>query len=257
MDTAGRREGTDRRVRYETQVGRRVTAPAPRRREHEILRRLLDVVTDGVLATNASGARTYSNPALDALVGGDACRPRGTSAPPTFLPRNEGERYMRLVRDFDGNSLPGDVLELDWTLLREDGEPVESAVHVIPVRAFSGESTGLLWIFHAADHSAGTRAQAYREAIERVGDIVRELSLPTPAASQRRRVSMSAQLSPREVEVFELLLAGHRVATIADVLFLSTHTVRNHLKSIFRKTDVHSQAELIRLAKGGNGDGAP
>lgn len=54
-----------------------------------------------------------------------------------------------------------------------------------------------------------------------------------------------ALLSSREREVLTELLEGHRTAQIARALFISTHTVRNHLKAIFRKLDVHSQADLL------------
>jgi DNA-binding CsgD family transcriptional regulator/PAS domain-containing protein len=57
-------------------------------------------------------------------------------------------------------------------------------------------------------------------------------------------------LSSRESEVVSLLLDGVRVSTIAERLYLSPHTVRNHLRAIFRKLQVRSQAELIRLARG-------
>lgn len=53
-------------------------------------------------------------------------------------------------------------------------------------------------------------------------------------------------LSAREQEVFELLARGRRVAEVADVLFISAHTVRKHAKAIFRKLGVHSQVELMR-----------
>ena len=56
-------------------------------------------------------------------------------------------------------------------------------------------------------------------------------------------------LSARELEVLALLLDGLRVAQIAKALFLSPHTARNHLKSIFRKLDAHSQEELLARAK--------
>ena len=52
-------------------------------------------------------------------------------------------------------------------------------------------------------------------------------------------------MTPREQEVLAQLLAGRRVASMARALFVSEHTVRNHLKSIFRKLHAHSQAELI------------
>ncbi|HWL44755.1 MAG TPA: helix-turn-helix transcriptional regulator [Ilumatobacter sp.] len=56
-------------------------------------------------------------------------------------------------------------------------------------------------------------------------------------------------LSAREREIVDLLLRGYRVASIAPRLYLSTHTIRNHLKSVFRKAGVTSQAELIELAR--------
>jgi PAS domain S-box-containing protein len=54
-----------------------------------------------------------------------------------------------------------------------------------------------------------------------------------------------ALLSPREREILGELVAGLRVPAIASKLFISPHTVRNHLKSIFRKLDVSDQASLI------------
>ena len=43
------------------------------------------------------------------------------------------------------------------------------------------------------------------------------------------------------------LLAGKRVPAIAEALFVSQSTVRNHLSSVFRKLNVQSQQELIDL----------
>ncbi len=52
-------------------------------------------------------------------------------------------------------------------------------------------------------------------------------------------------LTRRERDVLALLLDGRRVASIARTLYLSEHTVRNHLKAIFRKLGAHSQTELL------------
>jgi DNA-binding CsgD family transcriptional regulator len=57
-----------------------------------------------------------------------------------------------------------------------------------------------------------------------------------------------AGMTPRQVEILELLMQGQRVPTIAHQLFLSPHTVRNHLKVMFRKAGVRSQVELIEIA---------
>ena len=56
-------------------------------------------------------------------------------------------------------------------------------------------------------------------------------------------------LSKRESEILSHLVEGGRVSTIAQKLFLSPHTVRNHLRNIFWKLGVHSQAELIEYVR--------
>jgi DNA-binding NarL/FixJ family response regulator len=53
------------------------------------------------------------------------------------------------------------------------------------------------------------------------------------------------QLTSRQWEILNRLLRGERVPTIANALFISPSTVRNHLSAIFEKFGVHSQAELI------------
>lgn len=54
-------------------------------------------------------------------------------------------------------------------------------------------------------------------------------------------------LSARERQVLQALLANKRVPMIARSLFISEHTVRNHLKLVYRKLGVHSQTELLEL----------
>ena len=44
-----------------------------------------------------------------------------------------------------------------------------------------------------------------------------------------------------------LVLDGHGLKVVAGELGVSTSTVRTHLLSIFRKTNTHRQAELVRL----------
>lgn len=56
-------------------------------------------------------------------------------------------------------------------------------------------------------------------------------------------------LTRRERELVGLLLEGYRVSTIAETLYISPHTVRRHLKSIFLKLEVNSQAELLEKLK--------
>jgi DNA-binding CsgD family transcriptional regulator len=56
-------------------------------------------------------------------------------------------------------------------------------------------------------------------------------------------------LPTRQREVVIRLARGERVKMIADELYLSETTVRNHLTAVFRKFGVHSQQELLTLLR--------
>jgi len=55
-------------------------------------------------------------------------------------------------------------------------------------------------------------------------------------------------LTPREREVLQLLTEGLDGAAIAERLFLSQATVRNHIQHILAKLGVHSRVEAVALA---------
>lgn len=52
-------------------------------------------------------------------------------------------------------------------------------------------------------------------------------------------------LTPRELEILELLARGRSKAYIADAFFISENTVRGHVKRLYAKLDVHSKQELV------------
>lgn len=64
------------------------------------------------------------------------------------------------------------------------------------------------------------------------------------------RLARRCHLSPREVEVFFLLAKGRNRAFISEELVIGDETTKSHIKSIYRKADVHSQQELINLIEG-------
>lgn len=59
-------------------------------------------------------------------------------------------------------------------------------------------------------------------------------------------------LTERETDVAALLLAGRSRPFIRDELTVSINTVSSHVRSIFSKCGVHSQQELIDLARNGD-----
>ena len=54
------------------------------------------------------------------------------------------------------------------------------------------------------------------------------------------------QLSRREQEMLEQLSKGYRYKEIGDKLFVSTETVRTHVRNIYEKLQVNSRVEALR-----------
>jgi DNA-binding CsgD family transcriptional regulator len=57
-----------------------------------------------------------------------------------------------------------------------------------------------------------------------------------------------ATLSKREREVFRLVIRGFINTAVAAELGISVKTVETHRTNLNRKLDVHSTADLVRLA---------
>lgn len=64
-----------------------------------------------------------------------------------------------------------------------------------------------------------------------------------------RRVTGPELLTPREVDVLELLREGRSNAEIANTLCVSIETIRTHRRNIYRKLGVRTRRELVALGR--------
>jgi PAS domain S-box-containing protein len=158
---------------------------------------------------------------MEEIEGGDlrarltvCLRKDGTGFPVLVLPQP--------IRDDAGKVIGGIAVVVDLTAIqmaKQAGYAAEGTVRSLLERiALEIQSIGLV-----ADHPAATRAPLEHPELQ--------------------------GLSPREMEILTQLLSAHRVPQIAEALHISQHTVRNHLKSIFAKVGVSSQAALIRKVR--------
>jgi DNA-binding CsgD family transcriptional regulator len=68
------------------------------------------------------------------------------------------------------------------------------------------------------------------------------------APARDAKVAQRYGLTAREYEVLRLLADGSDCQGIAEALFISLPTVRNHVHNFLRKLNVHSQVEAVALA---------
>ncbi len=212
------------------------------------IRSVLDEMSFGLFARDPQGRIVFANEALLRWTGyqeGDVLgRPAEMLAPPELqeLVREdrtaveEGDRRARLcaVMRKDGTTLP--AIFLPHSVKDDDGKPLGGISVIVELGAVqtakpigSGEDDDL------------------RSALHRIGSELQRLSLAVNLASPSLAPDHPAlaELTEREFEVLARLMSGARVPAIASQLSISPHTVRNHLKSIYRKVGAKDQSDLI------------
>ncbi len=154
-----------------------------------------------------------------------------------------------------------DILVLDIAMPGEDGISVATKV-----RAQAPEVRVLFMTMHDDDThlkramaldvagfvSKRASASEFLEALHAVAGGETYLS----SDALRRVMGMAAgrvgqglpNLSAREEQVLDCLVQGQRPANIAETLFLSIKTVKNHLSSIYVKLNVETAAQAVAKA---------
>jgi two-component system response regulator NreC len=75
--------------------------------------------------------------------------------------------------------------------------------------------------------------------------LISEIFSQTPPNSQNE---LDTILSPREMEVLQLVAEGHTNGSIASLLNITVKTVEKHRTRIMNKLNVHDTAGLVRIA---------
>jgi len=75
--------------------------------------------------------------------------------------------------------------------------------------------------------------------------LIEEISEP---AGKRKKEEEHEGLSQRELDVIKLMARGYNNRQIADILFISEHTVKVHIRNIFRKIGVTDRTNAVLWA---------
>jgi DNA-binding CsgD family transcriptional regulator len=87
----------------------------------------------------------------------------------------------------------------------------------------------------------------------RLGDAAQDIAVTIETSSPAERTDVFARalgLSAREAELLGHLVAGDDTRGVAERMFLSEHTVQDHLKSIFAKSGTRNRRTLLARAAG-------
>ncbi len=101
-------------------------------------------------------------------------------------------------------------------------------------------------------------ASAHVNKAAPVNELIEALhrSLKTPLSFQSRKLTAALALhnhgfglTPRELEILEILPSGETVSEIAARLFLSIATVKSHIGAIYRKLGAKNRVQAINTAR--------
>jgi DNA-binding NarL/FixJ family response regulator len=147
-----------------------------------------------------------------------------------------------LLPDGDGVETTKKILKRwpETKVLMMSGSEVPD-VHIL---AFAAGCVGFLAKNRPWGEVVGAvRAAARGQSVMRADELADLLMQLNHTSSDRGK-----SLTTREFDVLRLLAVGRTTTAIAAELFVSAHTVRNHVSSILSKLDAHSKLEAVAVA---------
>lgn len=163
----------------------------------------------------------------------------------------DGPEAMRMVAEL----LP-DVVLMDISLPSADGVELTStivsehpSVHVVILTMFADGAT-----LSAAIRAGAVGYMVKDCSTSEIVDVVRAVAsgdtdMSLDLARSLLRASMEkvngAVLSPREIEVLQLIADGVPTERVAQRLYISAKTVKNHLANIYEKMDTRDRTQAV------------
>lgn len=181
---------------------------------------------------------------------------RAVSAEPGFevvADAGTGREGVEVIKAFQP-----DIVLLDISLPDEDGLTVGALVkQLLPQTSiiFLTMHDYEMSIRRALELGADgyvPKSATMDELLEAVRTVAEGGSYLSPEIARRvmriaagRTSTKSSDLTDRELEILELLMDGGRASDVAERLFLSVKTVKNHLTNIYAKLGVSSAVQAI------------
>jgi PAS domain S-box-containing protein len=217
---------------------------------HRDLASATEQMNCGLIGRDKSGTIVFANKIITGWLGYEADELVGLSLE-KMIPEELDERVHEQLRAIEA----GDIRARITVAQRKDFTTFP--ILLIPHR-YSGPDGPFfnvvieLSTVQTAKPVGNTQSETVRSSLERIALELQTIGLssgmtapPMVPIDHPDLVS----LTDREREVLVHLAAGQRVPAIAAELHISQHTVRNHLKSIYRQLGVGNQSELIERVR--------
>ena len=172
---------------------------------------------------------------------------------PDFVVVGEAVHGADAVKAF--RELQPDVTVMDLRM------PVLSGLHAIREIRSSAPAARILVLstldgdedIHAALAAGALGYLLKQSSGEQIVPAIRALHAGQPWTAEDVRLRLAAReenppISPREQEILELLARGEANKQIADVLKITEHTVKSHLKHILDKLQVPDRTAAVTVA---------
>lgn len=97
-----------------------------------------------------------------------------------------------------------------------------------------------------------TKRTPFKKIVEAIYTVHRGGSYMSPSIARKivehfsPKKTVDVVLTPRQQQIAEGIIEGLSYKLIAEKLLIKTETVRDHIKSIYRKLNIHSKTELIK-----------
>lgn len=179
---------------------------------------------------------------------------------------NRAEGFSCIMVAENGRTALQDIPEFQPDLVLMDiGLPDISGIHVVALLKEKMPDLDIIMLTVQEDDesifeslcagAAGylvkeTRPQELLEAIREVkaGGAPMTARIARRVIGSFRQQSKENPLSQREMQVLRGLCDGENYKTLADQLFVSSNTIKGHIKNIYRKLEVNNRAAAVKKA---------
>lgn len=155
---------------------------------------------------------------------------------------------------------PCDVILLDLSMPGRSGVGLVREIclhpgsHRVVVLSMHEEQQYVIEALKAGAFGYVTKSSASDQLYQTIRKAAAGERVVSPAASEAllrqwlEPAPAHTKLTPRERQIFEMLVAGRKVSNIANALKLSIKTVSSHKANVLIKLDAETTADLVRYA---------